>query len=80
MKLSPLYLTLTFDIRPSGAAVYVNGRPAGTTPLKNYRVRNDLRGGSLLVSREGFQSYGATLDVDHLPPALIILEPKHGKD
>jgi len=80
VKLSPLYLTLTFDSRPSGAAVYVNGRPAGTTPLKNYRVRNDLRGGSLLVSREGFQSYGATLDVDHLPPALIILEPKHGKD
>ena len=80
VNLAPLALYLTFDTRPSGAQVYVNGRPVGITPVKDLRVRNDLRGAALLVKREGYVTYGTTLGVGKLPPALIVLEPRKGTD
>ncbi len=79
-NLAPLSLYLTFDTRPSGAQVFVNGRPVGVTPVKDLRVRNDLRGASLLVRREGYGTYGATIGVGNLPPALIVLAPLKGAD
>jgi predicted Ser/Thr protein kinase len=80
LRLTPRFLYLNFDSRPSRAEVYVNGKLIGETPLQNAKVRNDLRNPSLLVKRDGFELWATSIDEKNLPPSLIILTPeKAGK-
>ena len=61
--------------QPSGAEVYVNGKRIGVTPLREVRIRNDLRSPLLLVKLEGYESWATTIDAKNLPPELITLTP-----
>jgi len=63
----------TFESEPSGAAVYVNGRLSGTTPLvlelraDNYEVEMIL---------EGYESWTETVEVSATPAAATVAHAK----
>lgn len=77
-RLSPRYLLLDLDSRPSGATVYVNDRNLGKTPMKGVRIPNEVHGTPVMVSRAGYEPFAASVNERNLPPALIVLKPRGG--
>ncbi len=53
--------TLAVDSRPSGAAVTINGKPSGSTPL----TINDLAPGEyqILMTMPGYRNFATTVRV-----------------
>ena len=79
LKLTPRYLFLNFDSRPSGAQIRVNDVPVGTTPAKNLQVQAVPHGTLIVVTKPGAGSWMATIDEQHMPPPVVVLTPTQGK-
>ena len=80
LKLTPQFLFLDLDSRPSGAQIRVNDVPVGTTPVKNLKVLAVTQGTLIVVTKPGAGSWMATIDKAHPPPPVVVLTPTKGKD
>jgi serine/threonine-protein kinase len=78
-RLSPRYLLLDLDSRPSGATIYVNDRNLGKTPQKGVRIPNEIHGTPVMVSKDGYEPFAASVNEGNLPPTLIVLRPRGGE-
>ena len=79
LKLSPRFLIVDLDSKPSGAQIRVNDVPVGTTPFLGLRIPNVPRGTPVVVIKEGAGSWMATVTDKHPPPPLVVLSPSKGR-